>query len=109
MGSSRWQRGVVELLHELREVESRMRREYSAALELISELDIRDGARECGYPGLTQLLKDVLRVSAAEAKRRIQHANAVTEVPLVSGGTPYRCRRPRRRCARASWAPSTSA
>lgn len=86
MGSSRWQRGVVELLHELREVESRMRRDYSTALELISELDIRDGARECGYPGLAQLLKDVLRVSTAEAKRRIQHANTVTEVPLVSGG-----------------------
>jgi hypothetical protein len=82
-----WQRGREELLHELRELESRMRREYSAALDLISELELRNAAAESGYPSLSELLRDVLRITPREAKRRIDHARAVTEVLLTSGGS----------------------
>jgi Domain of unknown function (DUF222) len=87
MSSGMWQRGREELLHELRELESRMRRDYAAAVGLIAELELRNAHTECGYPSLTELLRDVLRISPRAAKRRISHAHAVTEVPLVSGGT----------------------
>jgi hypothetical protein len=33
------------------------------------------------------LLRDVLRISPVEAKRRITHAHAVLDEDLVSGGT----------------------
>jgi len=32
-------------------------------------------------------LRDVLRITPQEARRRIDHAHAVTDAPLVSGGT----------------------
>ena len=63
-----------------------MRREYAASLELIAELTSRDVAVEVGYPSLAVLLRDVLRIGTAEAKRRIDQASAVSETPLVSGG-----------------------
>jgi Domain of unknown function (DUF222)/HNH endonuclease len=87
MGEGVWQRGRDELLHELRELESRMRRDYAAALELIAELDVRNASVECGYSSMVELLRDVLRITAREAKRRIVQAHLVTEAPLVSGGT----------------------
>jgi hypothetical protein len=71
-----WQRGREELLHELRELESRMRRDYAAGLGLIAELDRRNAAVECGYPSLAELLRDVLRISPREAKRRIGQLGA---------------------------------
>jgi Domain of unknown function (DUF222)/HNH endonuclease len=70
--SGLWQQDQNELLHDLRELEASMRRDYAAVLALTAELD---------------LLRDVLRISPREAKRRISHAHAVTEVPLVSGGS----------------------
>ncbi len=63
-----------------------MRRAYAASLELIAELDARHVAAEVGYSGLALLLRDVVRISSSEARRRIGHAEAVSEVPLVSGG-----------------------
>ena len=47
-----------------------MRREYALSLELIAELATRDVAAEVGYPNLAVLLRDVLRISPAEARRR---------------------------------------
>ncbi len=66
--------------------EELVRREYAASLELITELDSRNVAVELGYSSLGELLRDVLRISPAEARRRIVHAEAVNEVALVSGG-----------------------
>ncbi len=66
--------------------EERSRRGYATSLELIAELATRDAAAELGYAGLADLLRDVVRISLAEARRRIGHAEAVSEVPLVSGG-----------------------
>ncbi len=67
--------------------EERARREYALSLEFIAELEARGVAAEVGYSGLAQLLRDVLRISPAEARRRVTHAAAVSEQPLVSGGT----------------------
>ncbi len=81
-----WQRSGEELLRALTSHEEVARRHYAASLELIAELANRDVAAETGYPSLAELLRDTLRLSPAEARRRIGHASAVTEVPLVSGG-----------------------
>jgi hypothetical protein len=49
MGRELWQHNDTELLHALRELETRMRRDYAQALDLIAELDIRDTAATHGY------------------------------------------------------------
>ncbi len=85
-GGSHWQRSDEELLRAVASCEERLRREYAASLELIAEVATRDVAGAVGYSGLALLLRDVARISTAEARRRIAHASAVTETPLVSGG-----------------------
>jgi Domain of unknown function (DUF222)/HNH endonuclease len=82
-----WQRSGEELLCAARAIETRMRREYADLLDLVAELNVRNVAQEQGYPSLPELLRDVLRITRAEAKRRIGHAQAVLDVGLVSGGT----------------------
>jgi Domain of unknown function (DUF222)/HNH endonuclease len=86
-GGGLWQQSGEELLCAAREVEIRMRRDYAAMLDLIAELDTRNIAGELGYMSLPSLLRDVLRISPAEAKRRTHHAHAVLDEELVSGGT----------------------
>jgi uncharacterized protein DUF222/HNH endonuclease len=82
-----WQRSGEELLCAAREVETRMRHDYAVLLDLVAELDTRNVAEEQGYPSLPDLLRDVLRITRTEAKRRIGHAQAILDVALVSGGT----------------------
>jgi hypothetical protein len=82
-----WQHDGTELVRALQDIESRMRRDYAAQLELIAELDTRNVAGEHGYPSLREFLRDVLRISRGEANRRIGHAHAVTDIELISGGT----------------------
>jgi len=84
-GGGHWQRSSEELLHALAVYEERIRRDYAESLKLIAELATRDAAVEVGYPNLPALLRDVLRISPTEARRRLTHASAVTETPLVSG------------------------
>ncbi len=81
-----WQRSGEELLRALAHCEKQARRMYAESLELIAELDSRDVAAELGYSGLAELIRDVVRLSTTEARRRISHASAVTEASLVSGG-----------------------
>jgi hypothetical protein len=87
VGREMWQHDSTELAHALRDLETRIRRDYAAQLELIAELETRNVASERGYRSLAEFLRDVLRISRSEANRRIEHAHAVTEVDLVSGGT----------------------
>jgi hypothetical protein len=82
-----WQCSGEELLCAARAIETRMRREYALLLDVVSELDAREIAREQGYPSLPALLGDVLRITRTEANRRIGHAQALLDVDLVSGGT----------------------
>ncbi len=86
MGGAHWQRSNDDLLRDLAEREKRMRLEYAASLELLAEMDNRNVAAEVGYSSLAALLRDVLRISPTEARRRLSHATAVTEVPMISGG-----------------------
>ncbi len=86
-GGVHWRRSSEELLCAVAHCEERVRRLYAESLELIAELDSRDVAGELGYSGLAELLRDVVRLSTAEARRRISHAAVVAEAPLVSGGT----------------------
>jgi hypothetical protein len=85
--SGLWQRDQKELLYDLRDLETPMCRDYAAVVALIAELDQRTAHAELDYPSLAELLRDVLRISPREAKRRITYAHAVTEVALVSGGS----------------------
>jgi hypothetical protein len=88
MGSGdAWQRDGSALLRELAALEERMRRDYAASLTMVAELAARDVAAEVGYPDLGLLLRDVLRISQRDARRRMSHAIAVTDVPVISGGT----------------------
>jgi len=87
MSGAAWQRGCAELLHELRELESRRRRDHSATVELVAELEIRGAAAECGYSSMKELLRDCLRITPREAQRRIDHAHTLVDAPLVSGGS----------------------
>ena len=64
-----------------------MRRDYAVLLDLVAEPDTRSIAQEQGYSSLPDLLRDVLRITRTEAKRRISHAQALLDVKLVSGGT----------------------
>jgi hypothetical protein len=82
-----WQHDSTELVHALRDLETRIRQDYAAQLELIAELETRNVAGERGYPSLAEFLRGVLRISRSEANRRIEQAHAVTEVDLVCGGT----------------------
>ncbi len=85
-GGGHWQRSSEELLRAVALYEKRVRQLYAESLELVAELETRDAAAELGYSGLAELLRDVVRIPTAEARRRISHASAVTETPLVSGG-----------------------
>ncbi len=86
-GGDHWQRSGEDLLRALTVSEELVRREYAASLAVIAELDNRTVAAELGYPGLAELLRDTLRITLAEARRRISHAEALNDTPLVSGGT----------------------
>jgi Domain of unknown function (DUF222)/HNH endonuclease len=81
-----WQHDSSELVRALHDLETRMRCDYATQLELITELETRNVARDRGYPSLTEFLRDLLRISRSDANRRIQHAQAVTEAALISGG-----------------------
>jgi hypothetical protein len=80
------QRATAELLHDIADLEAQSRRAYGASLELIAELVSRDAAAEVGYPTTAVLLRDVLRINTRDATRRLSHAAAVTETPVISGG-----------------------
>lgn len=83
----RWQQSSAELLRAVRELESRMRRDYGSLLDIVAELESRDAHCEVGYPDLPELLRATCRITLREARRRLQHTHALTETPLVSGGS----------------------
>jgi Domain of unknown function (DUF222)/HNH endonuclease len=84
-GQALWQLGDEELLAALVDGEAALRRAYGHQLELVGELVARDLARSQGYRSSVHLLRDLVRVSRAEAERRVVHAEAVTAVCAVAG------------------------
>ena len=80
-----WQYGDAEILDELRVEQDRLNARYARVLALTAELLARGLAASTGYGSAARLLQDVQRIGKGEAARRIEHANAITPVPSVSG------------------------
>src|SRR5215470_8332809 len=80
-----WQLGDEELLGALVDGETELRRTYGRQLTLLGELVTRDLVETHGYRSASRLLQDLLRISRAEANRRLAHADAVSAVPTMSG------------------------
>ncbi|MCW2539079.1 MAG: endonuclease [Frankiales bacterium] len=69
----------ADLLAELRSLEVAERRLASARHARVAELDRRDLARPLGATNVKNLLVAMLRISPAEAKRRVTAAHALSE------------------------------
>jgi len=80
-----WQLGDEELLAALVDGEATLRRAYGYQLELVGELLARNLTAVQGYRSPAHLLRDLVRLSRAEAERRVTHAEAVTAVHPVTG------------------------
>ena len=80
-----WQSTDRELCDAITELETRMRRDYATLLTILGEADTRGLAKSCGYATLPHLLQDLVRVSAAEAKRRVEQALAITPARMITG------------------------
>ncbi|MQY17552.1 DUF222 domain-containing protein [Nocardia macrotermitis] len=64
----------VDLLRTLVETERRRRRLGAAMVAAVAEAERRGLAADTGYRDTADLLSDLLRISAAEARRRIEYA-----------------------------------
>jgi uncharacterized protein DUF222 len=84
-GRELWQLGDEELLAALVDGETALRRAYGHQLELVGELLTRNLTVVQEYRSPAHLLQDLLRVSRAEAQRRVAHAEAVTAGFPVTG------------------------
>lgn len=62
-----------------------MRRDYSAMLDLLSELDCRCAAYQLGYSNTAALLVHTLRISRAEAMQRLAQAEKLHAVTTPTG------------------------
>jgi hypothetical protein len=62
-----WQADDAELRTALNAMQTTMRRNYHAMLEMIREADSRGLAGSSGYPNLPALLADMLRIPRAQA------------------------------------------
>ncbi|WP_308163095.1 DUF222 domain-containing protein [Nocardia alni] len=64
----------VDLLRTLIETERRRRRLGAAMVAAVAEAERRGLAADTGYRDTVELLSDLLRISASEARRRIEYA-----------------------------------
>ena len=62
------------MLRTLVETERRRRRLGAAMVAAVAEAERRGLAADTGYPDTAELLSDLLRISASEARRRIEYA-----------------------------------
>ena len=86
MSGEWWQSGDKELCAAMVEIQARMRRDYAALLEIVSEAENRGVAKSTGCGSLPQLLTDVLRIRPSEAKRCVEQAVAVMPNRMITGG-----------------------
>ena len=109
MQAERWQLDGTALLAALRESQTQLNRDYHAHLELLSEVLARGLAATTGYAQPARLLVDLLRISRAEATRRIGHADAITPARRSPARHCHRrCRPPPTGCEPERSAPSAS-
>jgi hypothetical protein len=80
-----WQTTNDELCTVITDTEQRMRADYSVMLAAIHEAETRGLPKDLGYGGMHHLLKDLLRISAGEATRRIRHAELTQNTRSTSG------------------------
>jgi hypothetical protein len=80
-----WQATNSELCAVITDTERRMRRDYAVMLAAIHEAESRGLAKDLGYGGVHHLLKDLLRISAGEATRRIRYAELTQNTRSTSG------------------------
>jgi hypothetical protein len=77
--------GLPELAQNLVEIMRQMRKLHSSMLAVIAELDRADVARAAGYPSVSALISDVVRVSPRRASRLVAQAGLVAEVMTPTG------------------------
>jgi hypothetical protein len=80
-----WQATDQELCSALTDAEQRMRREYGTVLSIVHEAESRGLAKSLGYGALQHLLKDLLRISPSEARRRIEQAGMLHSTRSTTG------------------------
>lgn len=73
-----WQASDDELVAAWNQVEHAQRCLDAQLLAIVGEADNRNLAGTSGYPNLAALQRDLLGISLAESKRRIERARAIT-------------------------------
>jgi hypothetical protein len=79
-----WRADDTELRTALTDMQTTMRRNYHAMLEMVREADSRGLAGSSGYPNLPALLADMLRIPVTEAKQWIEQARLVIPAPGIT-------------------------
>jgi hypothetical protein len=74
-----------ELLAAVRDLETWSRRLYAVTLAVTAEIDIRGIATACGATSTAVLLRQLLRISPGQARRRIADARAVRPAVALTG------------------------
>ncbi|HEX3782496.1 MAG TPA: DUF222 domain-containing protein, partial [Pseudonocardiaceae bacterium] len=79
-----WRADPAEFITDLHEIETLVRRLSAHSLRAITIAESRGIALSAGYLSLGLLLRDTLRITAADATRRITHAQALDRHPALA-------------------------
>jgi hypothetical protein len=74
LAAERWQVSDTDLLRAIADLETEMRQQYSAMLDLLSEMDSRGVATNLRYSSTAALLVHALRITRTEAHHRLAQA-----------------------------------
>ncbi len=83
-----WRDSDADFLSDLRDIETLSRRLNAKALQGIADAQARGLVERTGYQGLTELLRDTLRITRTEAKRRIAQSDAVGRLSVLADALP---------------------
>ncbi len=76
-----------EIVHALRQIEELSRATHSVMLDMVAEAEARGIAGRTGFGTTSRMLSAMLRVSAAEARTRTEHAAMVGTRRTITGET----------------------
>ncbi|HEX3782278.1 MAG TPA: DUF222 domain-containing protein, partial [Pseudonocardiaceae bacterium] len=79
-----WRADPAEFITDLQEIETLVRRLSAQSLRAITVAESRGIAPSAGYLSLGLLLRDALRITAADAQRRMVHAEALDRHPVLA-------------------------
>jgi uncharacterized protein DUF222/HNH endonuclease len=74
-----------DLVEALKALETKMRQDHSRMLAMVSELDSRGAATSLGYSNTPALLLHTLRITRAEARHRLAHAEVLHDTITPTG------------------------